>query len=119
MGFWGLEPFDEAEATYVWTGLNEPGFFSVAVAGNAPNYSYGFQLERDPRWVGGLKVLVMGWTGPLGKGTTPYKVKGHFSGQFLKEIVVQGSNKTVVIKVREIPHEQSEDYMQSLGGASG
>jgi hypothetical protein len=119
MGFYGLVPFDEAEATYVWTGVNEPGHFSVEVSGHARNYTYGIQLERDPRWLGGLKVDVMGWTGPIGEGTTAYKVTRSFSGEFRKEIVVQGANKKVVVKVKQLPPEQSEEYMKSLSPATG
>ena len=71
MGFYGPEPFDTAQATYVWTGLGTPGFFSVTVEGHAPNFTSGIKLVRDEQWVGGLAIRVMGWTGPLGKGTTP------------------------------------------------
>lgn len=46
MGFYGKEPVTEAKcsAVYVWTGLRTPGFFSVYVEGDAPNFSYGFDL---------------------------------------------------------------------------
>ena len=64
MGFYGPEPFDSAQATYVWTGLGEPGFFSVEVMGHAPNFTSGITLVRDTHFVGGLKINVMGWTGP-------------------------------------------------------
>ncbi len=117
MGFYGLEPFDEAKATYVWTGVGGPGFFSVEVAGEAPNFTYGIQLVRDQHWVGGLKVDVMGWTGPHGEGTTPYKVTGTFPGEFRESIVVQGSNQTLVVKVHQIPAEQAESWIRSLAGA--
>jgi hypothetical protein len=115
MGFYGPEPFDSAEATYVWTGLGVPGFFSVTVKGNAPNFSYGFKLVRDEEWVGGLAIKVMGWTGPLGKGTTPYTVHGSFPGIYHKEIVVIGSNKQEVIKVKEIPFTNDEEFMKRVG----
>jgi hypothetical protein len=113
MGFYGAEPFDSAEATYVWTGLGSPGFFSVTVKGNAPNYTSGIQLVRDPEWVGGLAIKVMGWTGPLGQGTKAYTVRGSFPGSFLKEIVVIGSNKNQVIKVTEIPFTNDEAFAKS------
>jgi hypothetical protein len=113
MGFYGSEPFDTAQVTYVWTGLGSPGFFSVTVEGQAPNFTSGIQLVRDPQWVGGLAIKVMGWTGPLGKGTKPYKVHGSFPGSFLKEIVVIGSNKHEVVKVSEIPFTSDEDFAKN------
>ena len=113
MGFYGPEPFDTAHAVYVWTGLGSPGFFSVTVEGHAPNYASGIRLVRDEQWVGGLAIKVMGWTGPLGKGTKPYKVQGSFPGSFLKEIVVIGSNKTEVVKVTEIPFTTDEAFAKN------
>jgi hypothetical protein len=115
MGFYGPEPFDTAQAVYVWTGLGQPGFFSVTVEGNAPNFSYGFKLVRDDQWVGGLAIKVMGWTGPLGKGTTPYKVRGTFPGHYLKEIVIIGSNKHQVVEVTQIPFTTDEDFQKKVG----
>src|SRR4051812_7431726 len=56
MGFYGSEPFDKAQAWYVWTGVNEPGHFVVDVEGCAPNYTSGITLVRDAHFVGGLKV---------------------------------------------------------------
>jgi hypothetical protein len=113
MGFYGPEPFDTAQATYVWTGLGSPGFFSVTVEGHAPNFTSGITLIRDPEWVGGLAIKVMGWTGPLGKGTKPYTVRGSFPGTFLKEIVVIGSNKHEVVKVKEIPFTTDEAFAKN------
>jgi len=117
MGFYGPEPFDTATATYVWTGVGGPGFFLVEVKGNAPNYTTGITLVRDPHFVGGLKIDVMGWTGPLGKGTTPYTVHASFPGSFLPKIVVQGSNKTEIVAVKEIPAEQADAHLQKLATA--
>ncbi|KJC36004.1 hypothetical protein UP09_33180 [Bradyrhizobium sp. LTSP885] len=113
MGFFGAEPFDKAQVVYVWTGLHSPGFFSVTVEGHAPNFTSGIQLVRDEQWVGGLAIKVMGWTGPLGKGTKPYKVHGSFPGSYLKEIVVIGSNKHEVVKVTEIPFTTDEAFAKS------
>jgi hypothetical protein len=118
MGFYGPEPFDTAQATYVWTGLNEPGFFSVTVAGNAPNFTTGITLVRDPHWVGGLAIRVMGWTGPRGQGTKPYKVTHSFPGHYLKEIVVIGSNKQEVVKVKEIPFTNDDDFVKQASALS-
>ena len=118
MGFYGKQPVNpnKCTATYIWTGLGEPGFFSIYVGGEAQNYSYGFDLVRDPHFVGGLKVNSMGWTGPLGEGTTPYKVSGSFPGVFRNQIVISGSNGNFVIPVKEIPHDQVEDYVKSKAG---
>ena len=93
--------------------MGAPGFFSVTVEGNAPNFTSGFKLVRDGQWVGGLAIKVMGWTGPIGKGTKPYKVRGSFPGSYLKEIVIIGSNKTEVIKVSEIPFTTDEDFAKN------
>ena len=112
--FYGYEPFDGAKATYVWTGLKEPGFYHVEVWGEVRNYTPIVELVRDQRWVGGLKIDVMGWTGPIGEGNRPYRVLATFPGQFYPEIVVQGSNKREVVKVEEIPHERAEDYLREL-----
>ena len=113
MGFYGPEPFDSAQATYVWTGLGSPGFFSVTVKGEAPNFTSGIQLVRDPEWVGGLAIKVMGWTGPLAHGTKPYTVRGTVPGSCLKEIVVIGSNKHEVVKVTEIPFTNDEAFAKN------
>ena len=118
MGFYGPEPFDTATATYVWMGVHGPGAFFVEVKGHAPNYTSGIALVRDPNWVGGLKINVMGWTGPLGHGTTPYTVHNSFPGSFLPEIVVSGTNQTIVVKVKEIPAEQADDYLQKRAQAA-
>ena len=116
MPFYGPEPFDSAEAVYVWTGLGAPGFFFVTVKGHARKFTSGIKLVRDPDWVGGLAIKVMGWTGPLSvpPETTPYTVKGSFPGIYAKEIVVIGSNKHEVIKVKELPFTNDEDYVKHV-----
>ena len=118
MGFYGSEPFTSAQAFYIWTGLNQPGFFSVVVTGDAPNYTSGIQLVRDSSWVGGLKVDVMGWTGPLGPGTTPYSVRGTFPGSYVPEIVVEGTNGSQVIRVEQIAHDAVEQHLVKLNEAA-
>jgi hypothetical protein len=118
MGFYGSEPFSNAQAFYIWTGFGQPGFFNVVVTGDAPNYTSGIQLVRDQHWVCGLKVDVMGWTGPLGAGTTPYSVRGTFPGSFVPEIVVEGSNGRQVIKVEQILHDDVEQHLVSLNQAA-
>jgi hypothetical protein len=117
MPFFGSEPFDTAEAQYVWTGLGQPGFFSVTVRGQAKKVSFGFQLRRDTHFAGGLAVEVMGWTGPLTQGTTPYTVSGHFNGSFLPEIVVIGSNKTEVVRVKEVPFTTDDAFAKQFSSA--
>jgi|SRR5205085_10273317 len=118
MGFYGPEPYTNAKAFYVWTGLNEPGHFSIEVTGDAPNYTSGIQLVRDPHFVGGLRIDVMGWTGPLGKGTKPYKVNGTFPGMFVPKIVVVGANGTHVVPVQEIPHTEAEAHLKGKAEAA-
>ncbi|WP_118953005.1 hypothetical protein [Taibaiella helva] len=120
MGFYGSQPVDPAKTTvtYLWTGLRTPGIFIVEVQGDAPNYSYGFTLTRDAHFVGGLKIDSMGWTGPLAKGTTPYVSKGSFPGQFQAQIVVAGSNGSFLIPVREIPHEEVDNFIKSQAEAA-
>src|ERR1700683_5403207 len=117
MPFFGLEPFDTAEAEYFWTGLGQPGFFSVTVRGNAKKFSFGFKLRQDAHFVGGLAIEVMGWTGPLTQGTTPYTVTGDFNGRVLPEIVVIGSNKTAVVRVKEVPFTSDEQLMKQFSSA--
>lgn len=112
MGFYGPVSFDTAEATYVWTGLKGPGFYSVSVAGKAQNYTTGITLTRDPDFVGGLMVDVMGWTGPIGQGTTPYEVENHFPGQFFPEIFVKGHNKIERVKVEQIPYQKDDSHLK-------
>ena len=117
MPFFGSEPFDTAEASYLLAGPGHPGFFRVTVKGHARKFSFGFQLKRDPLWAGGLKIDVIRWTGPLTDGTGPYTVTSDFDGAYLKEIVVAGSNKTEVIHVREVPFKSEEDFMEHFQAA--
>lgn len=115
MGFYSTEPVNPAKTTvtYLWTGLRTPGIFIVEVQGDAPNYSYGFTLTRDSHFVGGLKINSMGWTGPLGQGTTPYISKASFPGTFQNEIVISGSNGSFLIPVKEIVHDEVDAYIKS------
>ena len=119
MPFYGLEPFDTAEAEYVWTGLRTPGFFRVTVKGQAPKFSFGFKLVRDPHWVGGLAIDVMGWTGPLAAPptTVPYTVTDTFNGAHLPEIVIIGSNKRELVRVKEVPFTSEESVMKLFSPA--
>jgi hypothetical protein len=119
MGFYQPEPFDSAEATYVWTGLGSPGFFSVQVKGTVRNFTSGIKLVQDTHFVGGLAIEVFGWTGPLGQGTRAYAVSGLFKGLYLKEIVVIGSNKKEIVHVKEIPFTSDEDYIKHVSALEG
>lgn len=113
--FYGFEPFDTAEVTYVWTGLGTPGFFAVTVKGQAPQFTSNIQLVRDPDFVGGLAINVMGWTGPLASPptTSPYTVSHSFNGAYVPRVVIVGANKREVVEVKQIPAEQAEDYMKA------
>jgi hypothetical protein len=113
MPFFQSEPFDTARAKYFWAGPGHPGFFRVTVRGHARNFSFGFQLRRDPHFVSGLALDVMGWTGPLAHGTTPYTVTADFVGRYAPEIVVIGANKTEVVHVEEIAFESEESFMRA------
>jgi hypothetical protein len=115
MGFYGKEPVNAAKttATYLWTGLGTPGIFIVEVQGDAPNFSYGFSLVRDPHFVGGLKIDSMGWTGPLGAGTKAYTSRGSFPGEYRPKIVISGSNGDFVINVKEIAHDKVDSYLKA------
>jgi hypothetical protein len=114
MPFFQSEPFDTARAKYFWAGPRLPGFFRVTVRGHARNFSFGFQLRRDPHLVGGLAVDVMGWTGPLAHGTTPYTVTADFTGGYLPDIIVIGANKTEIVHVEELPFESEEIFRREF-----
>lgn len=114
MGFYQKQPVNksEIEVTYLWTGLGVPGVFSLTVQGDAQNYSTGFDLVRDTHFTGGLKVDVMGWTGPMGKGTTPYKVSGSFPGMYSPQITVSGANGDFTVPVKQVPHDQVDEHVK-------
>ena len=116
MPFFEKEPFDSAEATYVWSGLSSPGFFFVRVKGHAPVFTSGLQLLPDTGFVGGLAIEVMGWTGPLLKNNekTPYNISGHFKGTYAKEIFVVGLNQIEIVHVKELRFHSDEEYIKSL-----
>jgi hypothetical protein len=116
MGFYQTQPVSSASAVYVWTGLGEPGHFVITAKGDAQNYTSGIQLVRDQDFVGGLAVTVMGWTGPLGPGTTPYEVHNTFSGMYVPKVVVRGTNQTLVVDVEQIPAEQAESFLAQRHG---
>ncbi len=111
MGFYQLQPFNQAEAQLLAADIFPP-LIRVEVSGNARNYTSGIQLVRDHNWVGGLKIDVMGWTGPLGEGTTPYKVTATFQSIGVNSIIVVGSNKVETIPVTTIGKEEVEDFLK-------
>lgn len=115
MGFYGKEPVNanQTTVTYLWTGFGTPGVFVIEAEGDAQNYSYGFTLVRDNNFVGGLKIDVMGCTGPIGQGTTHYCVKGSFQGQYCSQIVISGSNGDFIVDVKQVPQEQVANYLQA------
>jgi hypothetical protein len=115
MGFYQPEPFDTASASFIQR-PNGFGVFLVEVQGNAPNYTAGLTLVRDAHWVGGLKIDVMGWTGPLSQGTAPYTVKGSFPGQYVPQIVIAGANGERLVPVKAISAEDSDSFVQRLAG---
>lgn len=119
MPFFERQPFNDAEATYVWSGANQPGFLRVTVHGDAPRISFGFELKQDSTFVGGLTVEVMGWTGPLIEPpeTIPYTVTGRFNGTFVKEVVVVGANKIEVVPVKEVPFTTDQDFAKVFSAA--
>ena len=69
--------------------------------------------RRDQHFVSGLAVDVMGWTGPLAQGATPYTVAADFVGRYASEIVVVGANKTEVVHVEEVAFESEEGFMRA------
>jgi hypothetical protein len=101
MPFFGIQPFDTAEVTYVRADPAAAGFFSVQVKGAAQKFSFGFRLVQDSKLTTGLAIMVMGWTGPLAEGATPYEVSGQFEGAYLKEILVIGTNRRQSVIVTE------------------
>lgn len=117
MGFYSPQPFTTAKAIYLPMELDGRGAFQVEVEGNAQNFTSGIQLVRDHDWVGGLKVDVMGWTGPLAEGTTPYKVQATFPGEYRPKITVSGTNGSQLIDVKEILHEAVEAHLRRQAGA--
>ena len=113
------EPFDTAEATYVWTGVHTPGFYRITVTGHSRKFSSGFKIVRDSRCVGGLAFDVVGWTSPLAEppSVVPYTVTD-VHGAFHSELVVIGSNKRDVVKVNPV-HFRGRDSQGAARGLTG
>lgn len=113
MGFFVKQPVNHSAttATYLWAGQDIPGVFIVEVDGDAQNFSYAFSLLRDDDVADGLKIDVMGWSGPLTKGTMPYKVSHAFPGEYQKSIIISGANGDAVVSVKEITHDKADEYL--------
>lgn len=113
MGFYVKQPLTHyaSRATYLWSGQDTPGIFIVEVNGDAHNFSYAFSLVKESDFVGGLKINVMGWSGPLTKGTMPYRVIHSFPGAYQKNIIISGANGDFLIPVKEIAHDKADEYM--------
>jgi hypothetical protein len=117
MPFFQPEPFTTAHAKYFRASPGQPGYFRITVRGDAQKFSFGFQLRRDAHFVGGLAVEVMGWTGPLTQGTTPYTVTADFRGAYLPDVVVIGANKTDIVHVEEVAFESEESFMTAFSAS--
>ncbi|HVK98294.1 MAG TPA: hypothetical protein VM553_00705 [Dongiaceae bacterium] len=114
MGFYMKQPVNpkKIKVVYLWTSEGTPGIYSVEVQGEAQSFSAAFELTRDPNFIGGLKIDVMGWTGPSVKGITPYRVCGSFPGHYIPRITISGSNGDFSIKVAEIPHYDVDEHIR-------
>lgn len=117
MGFYQTQPWNTATAVFIQS-PDSFGTFLVDVDGDAMEFTSGIQLVRDPDFVGGLKVTVKGWTGPLTGKTFPYKAHGSFDGQYRDQIVVSGSNKTELVNVEIIPPEKAEEHLRARAEAA-
>lgn len=111
MGFYKSQPFDTAEA-YLLQAEIYPPLVLVDVKGDAPNFTSEIQLSRNSNVTGGLVVEVMGWTGPLGEGTTPYNVSQSFQTLETESVVVIGENKHQIVPIKTIPKEHVEDFLK-------
>ncbi|HEX8374176.1 MAG TPA: hypothetical protein VF606_03245 [Geminicoccaceae bacterium] len=117
MGFFGPIPFSTATAVYVDHTVGPAGAFHVQVEGESRESTTGAQLDRDARFVGGLKVDVNGWVGPLVEPPRdePYRCVGTFVGQYMPEITVAGAaGESKLIPVTHIAADKGDEYLASL-----
>ena len=93
MGFGGLVPADQLAASY------EPQkqLLTLYASGNVQKFTYGINFYRDPDFVGGLKFLLQGWTGPLAQGTDPYKHTQQVKIQLLTPYYVVNPKEIIVV----------------------
>ncbi|AKJ05789.1 hypothetical protein ATI61_102843 [Archangium gephyra] len=97
MGFLQLIPATRLSAAY------EPmtKTLYLAAEGNAQNYTGGIAFHLDDTFVGGLKFKLMGWVGPLGKGTRAYKVDNAFKNiEAPKQVLIEDAHGTHTVPVR-------------------
>lgn len=106
MGFYGPVPCKAAKAHFVDEG-GDYGAFVVTAEGDAKEFTAGITLVRDAHFVGGLRLNVMGWVGPLAEGTQTYRVHGTFPGAFMPVIIVGGHR----VEVKRTPDEQLAEAM--------
>ena len=103
MGFLGLIPASKLAAGY--NPLTQT--LTLYAQGEVQDYTAGIEFDREPL-LGGLKFRLQGWTGPLGKGTSPYSHQQRFqihlpspvtpSGNVI--IVTQNHPNGVVVPIR-------------------
>jgi hypothetical protein len=92
MGFLGLIPAKKLAAAYNTVTKT----LYLYAEGETQNYTSGIHFARNTI-LGGFKFSIMGWVGPIGKGTTPYKYSQEFQlnleGQsgYPKELIIADS----------------------------
>ncbi|KAJ4389603.1 hypothetical protein N0V93_007074 [Gnomoniopsis smithogilvyi] len=89
MGFRGLVPADKLGAVY------DPAqqVLTLTACGEVQNYTYGFDFVRLP-FTGGLLFELMGWSGPIGTGTSEYSHSQRFD---IPGLAIADPSKTVII----------------------
>ncbi|KYF95109.1 hypothetical protein BE20_46720 [Sorangium cellulosum] len=105
MGFYGPVTTHGLEATAEFraTGFGGVvGVLGIKVSGEAQNFTSGFVLVRDEKFVGGLRYNLMGWTGPLGKGDSPFHHEQGFDLGAMppEEIVIASASETIRVPVK-------------------
>jgi hypothetical protein len=114
MGFYGpiVTKDLKAQATFAFTGLGHTvGALAIHVEGLVQNYTSGFELVRDEKFVGGLRYNLMGFSGPVGSGDSPFRHEQAFDlvSEPPKEIVIASGDQTIKVPVRVIPATDKED----------
>jgi hypothetical protein len=97
MGFLSFIPATRLGATY------EPNTKTLYLGaeGDAQNYTSGIAFQHDEQFVGGLKFKLMGWVGPIGKGTRHYQIDNAFKNlEGPKQVIIEDANGTHTVPVR-------------------